>query len=151
MPRLGSSFRNPDYYRVVLLIPIPKFYWTVLEHIYLVKYWLNSLKPKKKIIPTYEKGSWTYNAKGQIQNSYDRTKNYFNSFFDQGTGQVVWNREQLREREKKGQVMMTHNEAERYAKMYKQNIAKEASIKSRKEIERSVQKLYQGQTNINVS
>jgi len=72
--------------------------------------------------------------------------NYYNfmSFFDDANGQNIWNRDQIKEMERMGQVMLTPQEAEREFKKNKRYKDQKFQQKSSKLFEEKLIKLSQG-------
>jgi len=68
----------------------------------------------------------------------------FETFLDESSGKKIWNREQLKDRERQGMVMMTHDEATRIAGQYRDRINKENRQRSRKEMRQSIIDMKKG-------
>lgn len=70
----------------------------------------------------------------------------FKSFWDESTGKMVTSRDEMKEREKEGMVMMTHNEAERIAKDYMNKRTSEHKALRRKSFAENLMRVKQGQS-----
>lgn len=69
----------------------------------------------------------------------------FKSFFDTTSGMTIWNRDQLKDRERNGEVVLTHDEAERYAKKQKNYIKEKSRQEWRKRAEPKVEEFLRRQ------
>ena len=70
----------------------------------------------------------------------------FKAFFDPGTGEQIWNREQIKERERKGLVMLSNDEISREAKKNKEHIAKRTSEESWKKMKPAVEEIVRNRS-----
>lgn len=77
--------------------------------------------------------------------SHETMPNYaFKSFWDMASNKLIWNKEQFRDMEREGHVMLTHREAEQVAKKNREHKKKMLSLDSRKRMEQDYIKLKKG-------
>jgi len=78
--------------------------------------------------------------------SYD-----FISFFDEAAGEMVYGRDQLKQRDAEGKVMMTHNEAQRYFRKARLRNEREAKEARKKRVRRTLTEVFKGARNVDIT